>query len=220
MSKYNKVNLYGERAESFVKRTILLLEKAGLASSYDEEVNEHLANLIRAGLEECDAYDEAMDFSASLADEYLLLIDGILSAILAAYYHLWERDIKELCKDYLRYHPVSCQDKLITEKGLQSFQYDKLKDLLVFWGVREELFKDVNLLRLIANTSKHGLGQSARELLTTDGRYYNKLVMLCDLDIDLLDSGLETDMLNIDDIKHFGEALISFWKRLEELMEV
>lgn len=103
-------------------RAVSLLEQANFASNNNIEVETFHEGLLEGG---CDAYSAAegtRDFSASLADEYMLLSDGIYSAVLTAFLHLWERDIKDLCKRLLRYFPVAVGNKnrQITEQELQN----------------------------------------------------------------------------------------------------
>ena len=210
MNKYNRINLYKERSESFVHRTISLLGQVDFASAYDKELQEFHDGLLETGCEGYSAAEDTMDFSASLA----LLSEGIYSAVLTAFFHLWERDIKDLCKRLLRYRPVAEKNKKVTEKELQKYKYDKLKSLLIFWGAKEAIFQEVNLLRLVVNTIKHSTGTSAEELLTNNSKYYYKLAMLCDLKLDDFHNDDEPEMLNIDDLKYFGTAVTSFWVEL------
>lgn len=214
MNKYNRINLYKERSESFVQRTVSLLEQVDFASDYDKELQEFHDGLLETGCEGYSAAEDTMDFSASLADEYMLLSDGIYSAVLTAFFHLWERDIRDLCKRLLRYRPVAEKNKQVTEKELQKYRYDKLKPLLIFWGAKEAIFQEVNLLRLVVNTIKHSTGTSAKELLTNNSKYYYKLAMLCDLKLDDFRNDDEPELLNIDDLKYFGTAVASFWVEL------
>ena len=214
MNKYNRVNLYKERSESFVKRTVSLLEQVHFASDYDKELQEFYSGLLGIGCEGYSAAEDTMDFSASLADEFMLLSDGIYSAVLTAFFHLWERDIKDLCKRLLRDHPIAKNNKQVTEQELQKYKYHELKSFLIFWGVKEAIFQEINLLRLVANTIKHSTGTSAEELLTNNSKYYNKLAMLCDLRLDDFRKDEDPEMLTIDDLKYFGAALTSFWVEL------
>lgn len=214
MNKYNRITLYKKRSESFVQRTVSLLERLNFTSDYDKELQEFHQGLLEMGCEGDGAAEDTMNFSASLADEYMLLSDGFYSAVLTAFFHLWERDIKDLCKCLLRYRPVAVRNKQVTEEELQNYKYDKLKSLLIFWGAKESIFHEVNLLRLVVNTIKHSTGPSAAELLTNNSKYYYKLVMLCDLKSGDFRKNDEPGMLNIDDLKHFGTVVNSFWEEL------
>jgi hypothetical protein len=166
------------------------------------------------GCEGYSAAEDAVDFSASLADEYMLLSDGIYSAALTAFFHLWERDIRDLCKRLLRYRPVAEKNKQITKQKIQEYKYDKLKSLLIFWGAKEAIFHEVNLLRLMVNTIKHSTGKSAEELLTINSKYYRKLASLCGLRLDDFSKDDDTEMLNINDLRYFGTVVTSFWVEL------
>jgi hypothetical protein len=214
MNKYNIINLYKDRAESFVKRTVAVLKQANITSGYDKELNKHFKDLVEAGIEGYDAADETSDFSASLADEYLLLNDGIYSAILTSYFHLWERDMKDLCKVLLRYRPVTDNNKDVTEKVLKNYKYEQIKSLLAFYGARESIFHKVDLLRLVVNTAKHSDGGSAKELLATNSKYYYKLAMLCGLPTEIPLESFDQSMLGVEDLKYFGVSLVSFWEEL------
>jgi hypothetical protein len=220
VNKYNKVTLYKERSESFVQRTVSLLERVDFASEYDKELQEVHNGLLEAGVDGYSAAEETMNLSASLADEYMLLADGIYSAVLTALYHLWERDIKDLIKSMLRYYPVAEGSREVTEQDIEKYKYDKLKSLLVFWGAKEINFDDINLLRLVVNTIKHSSGPSAGDLLTTNGKFYYKLTMLCGLPIDQCPEFEEPAMLNTHDIKYFGKALTSFWVDLGNVIYI
>jgi hypothetical protein len=158
--------------------------------------------------------EDAMDFSASLADEYMLLSDGIYSAVLTGLFHLWERDIKDLCIHLLRYNPITKRNKPVTEQDLHNYNYDKLKSILIFWGAEESVFHEVNLLRLVVNTVKHNAGPSAAELLASNSKYYHKLSILCDLRNGDFMKDDEIEVLSIDDIKYFGSVIITFWEEL------
>ena len=166
------------------------------------------------GCEGSSIEENAMDFSSSLADEYMLLSDGIYSAVLTGLFHLWERDIKNLCIHLLRYNPITYRDKPVTEKDLHNYNYDKLKSILIFWGAEESIFHEVNLLRLIVNTAKHNAGPSAAELLATNSKYYNKLSILCDFSIGDFTKDDEIEVLSIDDIMYFGSVVNAFWEEL------
>jgi hypothetical protein len=214
MNSYNIVNLYKKRSEKFTERTVSMLECKNFAEDYNKEIDGFHLNLLEIGCEECSAAEETLDFSASLADEYMLLSDGIYSAVLTSFYHLWERDIKDLCKRLLQYHPVEEDSKRVTEKMLQNYKYHKVKELIIFWGAEESFFDGVNLLRLIVNTIKHSSGSSAAELLKNNSRYYYKLAMLCNLEIGDFQKDDEALMLSIDDLKYWGMVLSTFWEDL------
>ncbi|MDO8723809.1 MAG: hypothetical protein Q7J31_16510 [Syntrophales bacterium] len=205
-----------------MKRILALLKRMELDKSFSKELADFQEELLQAGVEAEEAYDYARDFESSLADEYLLLSGGIYSAILTALYHLWERDIKDFCKHMLRYYPVAGQkNKIVTEQNIQEYNYDKLKSLLIFWGAEETIFPEVNLLRLIVNTIKHGSGPSAIELVKSNNKYYRMLALLCDLDLNLLNNSFgEAEILDIDDVKYFGTVLSSFWAELGKTISI
>jgi hypothetical protein len=214
MNKYNRINIYKKRAETFSRRTISMLEKIDFNADYTAEVNEFHTKLSEAGYNEDAVAEYAIDFSASLADEYMLMSDGIYSAVLTSFYHLWERDIKDLCKRMLLYNPVTDGQKRVTEQIIQNYKYDKLKDVVIFWGADESIFEDINLLRLVVNTIKHSAGSSAEDLLNCNIKYYYKLSILCDLkNIDYDKESVEY-MLDIDDLKYFGACVTKFWDEL------
>ena len=218
MNKYSRIRLYLERSKTFTSRITSLLKRMKLDKGYSKELADFEKGLLQAGVEGEDVYDQIMDFSSSLADEYMLLTDGMYSAVLTSLYHLWEHDIKDLCKHKLLYSPVSAEgNKLVTEQEIQNYKYHKLESLLSFWGARESIFHEVNVLRLVVNTIKHGSGPSAIELLGNNRKYYCKLAMFCDLEIS--DSDIDYDeleVLGIDDIEYFGAVLSTFWVELGE----
>jgi hypothetical protein len=214
MNSYNIVNLYKKRSEKFTEKIVSVLVCNNFTEDYNKEIDDFHLNLLVIGCEECNAAEETLDFSSSLADEYMLLSDGIYSAILTSFYHLWERDIKDLCKRLLKYRPVKEDNKQVTEKILQNYKYHKVKELMIFWGAEESFFDGVNSLRLIVNTIKHSSGSSATELLKNNKRYYYKLAMLCDLEINDVQKDDEALMLSIDDLKYWGRVLSIFWEDL------
>jgi hypothetical protein len=194
-----------------------------LEKGFSKEVDDFQDGLLRAGIQGEEVYDQVMDFSSSLADEYILLTDGMYSAVLVSMYHLWEHDIRDLCK----HKPVLSAtilmdgDEPLTDQKIQGYKYEKLKSLLMFWGVQEPIFNQVNLLRLVANTAKHGSGPSATELLSVNKRYYCKLALLRDLEIS--DAGLsynEIEPLTVDDIKYFASVLSAFWVELGKQVNI
>lgn len=214
MNKYNRTNLYKERSKSFAERTVSILESINLTEDYDKELQEYYDSLLNMGYDGYSASEDIRGFSASLADEFMLLSDGIYAAVLTGFYHLWERDIKDFCKYLLRYRPVAEGNKRVTEEEIQKYNYDKLKALLVFWGAEESILHEVNLLRLVVNTIKHSTGPSATELLKNNNKYYYKLAMLCDLRIEDFLKDDEIEMLSIDDLKYFGTVVSTFWEEL------
>lgn len=216
MNKYSIINLYKKRSEIFTERTITMLERINFVTDYNKKLDDFYKKLLDAGCDEDIAADNVMNFSDSLADEYMLLSDGIYSAILTGFYHLWERDIKDLCKRLLLRNPVDKGNKRVTEQMVQSYKYDNLKKLLIFWSAEESNFYKVNLLRLIVNTIKHSAGPSSVDLLNTNSKYYYKLAMLCDLKINAPLKDSESIMLGIDDLKYFGVALSRFWTEIGE----
>jgi hypothetical protein len=184
---------------------------------YSKEISDFEEALFRGGIEGGDVYDSVMDFSSDLADEYMLLSDGIYSAVLTAFYHLWEHDIKDLCKHKLRYSAVADGDELVTDQKIQNYKYEKLKSLLLFWGAQESTFDQVNILRLVANTIKHGAGPSASDLLNSSRKYYCKLGLFRDLDPNALDDDFaDSEVLGIEDIEYFRAVLATFWTELGE----
>ena len=84
-------------------------------------------------------------------------------------------------------------------------------------GAQESTFEQVNLLRLVANTIKHGAGPSASDLLNSSRKYYCKLALFRDLDFDSVrDDFAESDVLGIEDIEYFRAVLSTFWAELGE----
>ncbi len=219
MNKYNRVNLYKERSESFIQRTVSLLEQTNFASDYNKEVEAFHERLLEGGCNAYSAAEDALDFSASLADEYMLLSDGIYSAALTAFFHLWERDVRDLCCHLLRHYPVTRGNEQVTKEKVQNYKYDGLMSLLIFWGAKEPIFHEINILRLVVNTVKHSTGPSASELLAIDSPYYNKLVLLCNLE-GRSSGDDELRMLSLDDLKHFGKAVSSFWEELGKTISI
>lgn len=214
MNKYNRITLYKERSESFTERTVSLLEQIDFATKYNNELHELYNSLVNYGYDGDEAFDQTRDFSASLADEYMLLSDGMYSAVLTGIFHLWERDIKDFCKHMLRYKPVAERDKLVTEQEIHKYNYGKLISLLIYWGASDSIFDEINILRLVVNTIKHSTGPSTDELLITNFKYYKKLEMLCNLNICDISNNDELEMLVIDDIKFFGKVVSTFWQEL------
>ena len=136
MNKYSIIMLYLKRSQNFGERVVSLLRQIDFEKSYSKEMADFEEGMFGAGIEGGDVYDAVMDFSSDLADEYILLSDGIYSAVLTSFYHLWEHDIKELCKHKLRYSAVADGDDLVTDRKIQNYKYEKLKSLLLFWGHR------------------------------------------------------------------------------------
>ena len=221
MNRYSRVRLYLERAESFSDRAISLLKRMDLESGYSKEIADFEDAMFSAGIDGEEVYYQVSDFSSSLSDEYTLLVNGMYSSVLISLYHLWEHDIRDLCKHKLWWSPVSKGDDPVTEQEIQRYRYEALKSLLVFWGAQESTFDQVNLLRLVANTAKHGRGPSAAELLTVSREYYCKLALFRDLEID--EPGIPYDEianLSISDIEYFRTVLRNFWMQLGEQVSV
>lgn len=214
---YNIVDLYKKRSDVFINRTVSILSKLDFSADYENELDEFYSGLMESNynFNEYDVAEAVQDYSSSLADEYNLLNDGIFSAVLVGYYHLWERDIKDLCKRYLRYHSVLEANCELTENTIQRYKYEKVKDFLVFMGAEEAFFNEINVLRLLVNTIKHSSGPSAKELFTHNKKYYLKIMNLCDLEYpDRLECNLEElDLysLNINDLTYFGAVVNDFW---------
>jgi hypothetical protein len=217
MNRYSIITLYLKRSQNFGERVASLLRRVDLERGYSQEIVDFEEGLFQAGVEGENVYDAVMDFSSDLADEYMLLSDGIYSAVLTSIYHLWEHDIKDLCKHKLRYSAVAEGDELVTDQKIQYYKYEKLKSLLLFWGAQESTFDQVNLLRLVANTIKHGAGPSASELLNNNKKYYRKLALFRDLDLDgARDDFAESEVLGVEDIEYFRAALATFWVELDK----
>lgn len=56
MNRYNRVDWYRKRSESFTRRTVTLLEQARFEEDYNRELDESHDGLLEAG---CDAYAAA-----------------------------------------------------------------------------------------------------------------------------------------------------------------
>jgi hypothetical protein len=185
---------------------------------FSNEVADFQDRICEAGMPEQDACDQVTDFSSALADEYILLTNGLYSSILASMYHLWERDIKDLCKHRIVFSGTTLADGRgdpVIDQKIQSYKYETIKSLLVFWGAQEAIFDQVNLLRLVANTAKHGAGPSAQELLNVSGEYYGKLALFGDLEIGELGNS-EIGPFDVGDVERFAAALSTFWTELSE----
>lgn len=219
MNKYSIIMLYKERSENFDRRVMSFLKFMKPEEDFSKELAKFEESLFTAEVDGEDVSDYAMDYASSLAEEYMLLSDGIYSAVLTGLYHLWERDIKDLCKHKLLYDPTTLtrHGKQVTEQNIQDYDYNYLKSLLIFWGAQESIFNEVNVLRLIVNTIKHGPGSSAKQLLESSREYYCKLAMFCHLEV--IDCQIDHEKLgklDINDIKRFGTALSTFWASLGE----
>ncbi|MGD0656430.1 MAG: hypothetical protein ABSD38_00010 [Syntrophorhabdales bacterium] len=223
MNKYSRIRLYLRRSKSFADRTISLLKRMKIEKGFSKEVADFERRLLNAGVESEEVYDQSVDFSSSLADEYMLLANGMYSAVLTALYNLWEHDIKDLCKHKLLLSDVAVAEngKLVTDQAIQNYKYVKIKSLLMYFGVQESIFDKINLLRLVVNTIKHGAGPSATELLTTSRKYYCKLALFRDLEITEVGIGFDQlEALDIDDIEYFGVVLVTFWAELGEQISI
>jgi hypothetical protein len=221
MNRYSRIRLYQERSEGFVNRILSLLERMKLDEGFSEELADFQRQVSEAGVQGEDAYDCLTDFESSLADHYFLLSDGIHSAVLTALYHLWERDTRDLCKRMLQYSPVADGHQDVTDRKIQTYKYDKIRSLLIFWGAQESIFDDVDLLNVLANTIKHGPGSSATGLLKRSSKYYDKLTLFCNLEFNDYDNySDEAYRLNIDDIKYFGSVLSTFWAEIGKNIDI
>lgn len=216
MNAYHFITRYSERAEAFVRRSISTLEKIDFTEDFNRETREHYNGLLEAGCDGYAAAEDTMDLEASLATEYFLLCNGMYAAVLMSFYHLWERDMRDLCKRLLRYYQVtSTPGRTVTQDDVQAFNFERLKEFIVSFGVPAGQFEDMNLLRLIVNTAKHSTGPSARELRQLNDRWYCKLSDMCDLELDEFPSDEEMTVsvegITFEDVKHFGVALNTFW---------
>ncbi len=217
MNRYSRARLYLKRAQSFSDRAISLLKRMSLENGYSKEITDFQDQLFSAGIDGEDIYSQVSDFSSSLSDEYNLLINGMYSSVLISLYHLWEQDIRDLCKHKSWWSPVNRGSSPVTEQEIQRYKYETLKSLLLLWGAQEFTFNQVNLLRLVANVAKHGRGPSATELLAVSREYYCKLILFRDLEVD--EVGIQYDEianLSINDIEYFQSVLRDFWVELGE----
>jgi len=192
-----------------------------LENGFSKEITDFQGRLFSAGIDGEEVYYQVSDFSSSLSEEYTLLINGMYSSVLISLYHLWEHDIRDLCKHKSLWSPVNKGSNHVAEQEIQRYKYANLKSLLLFWGAQDSTFDQVNLLRLVANAAKHGRGLSATELLSVSREYYCKLALFCDLDID--EAGIQYDEianLSINDIEYFRTVLRNFWMELGEQVSV
>ncbi len=113
MNKYSRIRLYLQRSESFANRATSLLERMQIERGFSGEADDFQDALLSAGVQDEAVYDEVIDFSSSLADEYMLLTCGMYSAVLVSMYHLWEHDIRDLCKHI----PVLTYKRVMTNRG-------------------------------------------------------------------------------------------------------
>lgn len=108
----------------------------------------------------------------------------------------------------------------VAELDVDKYSYDKIRSLLIVYGAKELYFENVNILRLVVNTIKHSTGHSAKQLLATGSLYYNKLILLCNLQISGSSRGDPPDILNIGDVKYFGIVLTGFWSELSKTVVI
>lgn len=217
MNAYHFITRYRERAEAFARRSISTLEKIDFSEDFNQETSECYNKLVQAGYDDYTAYENTKDLEASLALEYCLLNDGIYTAVLMSFYHLWERDIRDLCKLILRYYEATLtspkKTKKVTAQEIANFKFEDFKSFFAAFGLPAEHFKDINLLRLIVNTAKHSSGPSANELKQLDSQWYCKLSNMCDLDDfpDDEEPTVSAHSVTIEDVKHFEAVINVFW---------
>lgn len=129
MNAYHLITRYSERAEAFVKRSISTLEKIDFAEDFNKETRGHYDSLLEAGCDGYTAAEDTMDLEASLATEYFSLCNGMYTAVLMSFYHLWERDIRDLCKRLLRcYQVTSAPGRIVTQDDVHKFTFERLKN--------------------------------------------------------------------------------------------
>lgn len=212
--------IYLDRARSYAPRIIELLNGVDVESKFNQEVSDYEKKLNEYDLDIDSAYDLYIQKQSSLADELSLFQDSLYASALSSFFHLWERDVRQLCKRLLRQMSVTDdKGKLIKEKDIEKFYFDKIKEFLIAFGASEESFKEIEKLHVIVNVIKHSKGSASDTLRRLDYNYYKKLAHFCELDINFGDIS-DLSKLEIEDVKYFGQAVIDFWENLSKEINV
>ncbi len=149
----------------------------------------------------------------------LVFVKGQLFGLaIAGLYHLWERLLKEFIVRELGKGPW---DEISKKKTVDEWTFENLRGLLELVGfdIRERgFFRDLNVLRLITNTVKHGDGISCRELADEAPELFDR--MMHDTAPSLFSLKAADLSLEPKHFDQFAKAVVDFWHEMPELLVV
>lgn len=138
----------------------------GEAEAFAEQEYERLGNMPSHG--EDGDMSEIADIAQEHSIDYYMALDfayqQITHSVFASLYHLWEKTLKVfIVREFTAHYVISEQDK----RKLLRADFGDLTDLLQVSGyaLTDSPFYDMlDTCRLVANTTKHGIGDSAKQL--------------------------------------------------------
>ena len=164
-----------------------------------------------------DIADSALQLGLDYYEKYSLMRYNNLAMWIAMLYQYWEQQVRLFLFNEER-HTFEINFKDFCSKGIaqiiEEFRFHKinLEDL--------KCWEDINILRLVCNTLKHGDGGAAQKLKQIEPKFFIREGLK---DYDLLavyKSTLLYEVLNIsdEDFRKFCNSLIEFWRELPESM--
>lgn len=176
----------------------------------------------------------------------LLFVKGqMMNLATAGLYHLWERTFKAFIEREAHHFPdtyfIKESIKTITYKEfrkkiarkIQYADFSEIRNWLKEWNFREHqdaktIMKGLHILRLVANTIKHGAGRSCEDLSEKDpGFFKGPYPELSPVLFDKIKKIPSFDQVNPDDLwitpEKFHELsgiVEQFWEALPERIEI
>jgi hypothetical protein len=150
-------------------------------------------------------YQAAEGHAESVYSDLEFVRQQVTGLAVAGLYHLWERLLKEFL----------VRDGLGDKKAIYKADFPKLTALLSDSGwdiLAQDFYRDLEHLSLVANSVKHGDGQSCSKLLATASELF------FDCGVPLLNDRRGADDLRLDagHFEQFTRAVKSFFEQLPE----
>ena len=167
------------------------------------------------GPDEGDIAEAATDHGLGVYEDLAFVRQQLVQLAVAGLYHLWERILKEfIIREFSgQVSPPS------PPEDVRNHNFHRLVELLSLfgWAVRDEdFFADLNLLRHIANTVKHGDGSSCEELAELAPDLFHEAFPGMPLRMPLRARDLS---LSADDFQRFVISVRTFFERFPGRLE-
>ena len=216
--KRHALGLIGAYAKAFEERLLASFENieaeadAAAAAFYERAMSQ--PSWEGEGPDGSEIADAAIGHGMEVYGDLEFVRQQLIGLATAGLYHLWERLLKEfIVREFRYYSPPP-----IRPDQVRRVDFAKLEQLLreLGWAIRgEEFYDDLDCLRLVANTVKHGDGPSCDDLAQKAPGLFR------DYGHDWLNSKRRADDLELkkEDFVRFAAAARTFFERFPARLE-
>lgn len=214
--KIFEINNYKDAYRKIIDNDYIDIEKQ--ASVYEKEMYRKLGS--GCSYEDVDEYSIAQQANEMAVDFYQekdLMKYNITSMWLSTLFQFWEQQCRQFFANEMNIYYY------IDPKKFCANGFREIKEVLEYHNVdvnNLSSWKNIDRLRLLCNTIKHGDGNSADKLREVEPSIFLKVWGSEDELIELYNSSLLERVLDIDETTYYNfcDSIIEFWNELPERM--